>query len=237
MNNFGKGKKTRLSRVYFVWTIRDFGSAECESKFQFQFQHGGNVTVLIARVPFTLTSYRGGRYRGQDRDTYLPNGQDRVCLSPSPSVGRAVCLCSRDSEDKMNNILVNDVGAEQDAITSLRAPTHFGRPNVCPHLFLTLSHMSPYHSSLSLPGVFGTRHRVRRGLSPVWWTLIIQWDRVFESIADKHPDTNCGVFFCGPAVLATELQRMSNKYTSPMGCRFFFGKEVSWLSFNGLQPG
>jgi NADPH oxidase len=30
MNNFGKGKKTRLSKVYFVWVIRDFGSAECE---------------------------------------------------------------------------------------------------------------------------------------------------------------------------------------------------------------
>ena len=35
------------------------------------------------------------------------------------------------SEDKMNNILVNDVGAETDAITFLRSPTHFGRPNVC----------------------------------------------------------------------------------------------------------
>lgn len=30
MNSFGSGKKTRLSRVYFVWTIRDFGSAECQ---------------------------------------------------------------------------------------------------------------------------------------------------------------------------------------------------------------
>lgn len=29
----------------------------------------------------------------------------------------------------MNNIFVQDVGAEKDAITSLRAPTHFGRPN------------------------------------------------------------------------------------------------------------
>lgn len=28
----------------------------------------------------------------------------------------------------MNNIIVQDVGAEKDAITSLRAPTHFGRP-------------------------------------------------------------------------------------------------------------
>lgn len=30
----------------------------------------------------------------------------------------------------MNNILVHDVGAEKDAITALRSPTHFGRPNV-----------------------------------------------------------------------------------------------------------
>ena len=30
MNNFGNGKMTRLSKVYFVWTIRDFGSAECK---------------------------------------------------------------------------------------------------------------------------------------------------------------------------------------------------------------
>lgn len=46
------------------------------------------------------------------------------------------------------NTQVQDVGAEKDAITSLRAPTHFGRPN---------------------------------------------WDRVFPSIADRHPDTDVGV--------------------------------------------
>lgn len=48
----------------------------------------------------------------------------------------------------MNNIIVQDVGAEKDAITSLRAPTHFGRPN---------------------------------------------WDRVFSSIGEKHPDSDVGV--------------------------------------------
>lgn len=48
----------------------------------------------------------------------------------------------------MNNIIVSDVGAEKDSITSLRAPTHFGRPN---------------------------------------------WDKVFPSIASKHPDTDVGV--------------------------------------------
>lgn len=43
---------------------------------------------------------------------------------------------------------VQDVGAEKDAITSLRAPTHFGRPN---------------------------------------------WDKVFTSMVDKHPETDVGV--------------------------------------------
>lgn len=95
----------------------------------------------------------------------------------------------------MNNLLIQDVGAEKDTITNLRAPTHFGRPNV-----------SCYR--------FDCRE------------LTFQWDRVFESIASKHPDTDCGVFFCGPPALSRTLHQMSNKYTSPMGCRFFFGKEV-----------
>ena len=58
---------------------------------------------------------------------------------------------SRDRNVKLHSILVcqvQDVGAEKDAITSLRAPTHFGRPN---------------------------------------------WDRVFGSVAEKHPDTDVGV--------------------------------------------
>ncbi|KIL63646.1 hypothetical protein M378DRAFT_662426 [Amanita muscaria Koide BX008] len=29
----------------------------------------------------------------------------------------------------MTNIIVQDVGADKDTITSLHAPTHFGRPN------------------------------------------------------------------------------------------------------------
>ncbi|KAF5313418.1 hypothetical protein D9611_008566 [Ephemerocybe angulata] len=40
-----------------------------------------------------------------------------------------IYLTARLKEDDVNNIIVQDVGAEKDAITSLRAPTHFGRPN------------------------------------------------------------------------------------------------------------
>ncbi|ODO03125.1 hypothetical protein I350_05970 [Cryptococcus amylolentus CBS 6273] len=142
MNNFGKEGKTRLSKVYFVWVIRDFGSAE--------WFHSLLQAVEAEDV------------------------EGRIEIH--------IYLTAKIDEDKMNNLVIQDVGAEKDTITNLRAPTHFGRPN---------------------------------------------WDRVFESIANKHPDTDCGVFFCGPSVLSRTLHQMSNKYTSPMGCRFFFGKEVS----------
>lgn len=91
-----------------------------------------------------------------------------------------IYLTAKLKEDEVNNIIVQDVGAEKDAITSLRAPTHFGRPN---------------------------------------------WNRVFSTLVDKHPDTDIGVFFCGPSVLSKELHRMSNKYSQPKGTRFFYGKE------------
>jgi len=48
MNNFGQGQKTRLSKVYFVWVIRDFGSAECESRFKTLFDKLGFHSLLQA---------------------------------------------------------------------------------------------------------------------------------------------------------------------------------------------
>lgn len=94
----------------------------------------------------------------------------------------SIYLTAKMKFDEVQNIVVHDVGADRDAITSLRAPTHFGRPN---------------------------------------------WDRVFGSIVDKHPDTDVGVFYCGPPVLSKDLHKLSNKYTNPgpKGTRFFFGKE------------
>ncbi|KAJ8519114.1 hypothetical protein ONZ45_g3935 [Pleurotus djamor] len=140
MNNFNNSKPTRLSKVYFTWVIRDFGTAEW-------------FHSLLHAI--------------EEQDT-----QNRIEIN--------IYLTAKIKEDDMNNIIVHDVGAEKDAITSLRAPTHFGRPN---------------------------------------------WDRVFSSIVDKHPETDVGVFFCGPAVLSKQLHQFSNKYSSPKGTRFFFGKE------------
>jgi len=140
MNNFNNTKPTRLSKVYFTWVIRDFGSAEW-------------FHSLLHAI--------------EEQDT-----QNRIEIN--------IYLTAKIKEDDMTNIIVQDVGAEKDAITSLRAPTHFGRPN---------------------------------------------WDRVFSSIAEKHADTDVGVFFCGPSVLSRQLHQMSNKYSTPKGTRFFFGKE------------
>jgi NADPH oxidase len=140
MNNFNNSKPTRLSKVYFTWVIRDFGTAEW-------------FHSLLHAI--------------EEQDT-----QNRIEIN--------IYLTAKIKEDDMANIIVQDVGAEKDAITSLRAPTHFGRPN---------------------------------------------WDKVFGSIADKHPETDVGVFFCGPAVLSRTLHVMSNKYSNPKGTRFFFGKE------------
>ncbi|KAJ3728688.1 NADPH oxidase [Lentinula raphanica] len=140
MNNFNHGKPTRLSKVYFTWVIRDFGSAEW-------------FHSLLHAI--------------EEQDV-----QNRIEIN--------IYLTAKIKDDDMNNIIVQDVGAEKDAITSLRAPTHFGRPN---------------------------------------------WDKVFPSIASKHPDTDVGVFFCGPKVLSQALHRASNKYSDPNGARFFFGKE------------
>ncbi|KAH8913816.1 hypothetical protein BT69DRAFT_1233994, partial [Atractiella rhizophila] len=85
--------------------------------------------------------------------------------------------------DDITNIVVQDVGGERDAITGLRAPTHYGRPN---------------------------------------------WDRIFQSIRDKHPATDAGVFFCGPRALGSTLHQMCNKWTNTGddATRFFWGKEV-----------
>lgn len=140
MNNLNNSKPTRLSKVYFTWVIRDYGTAEW-------------FHSLLHAI--------------EEQDT-----QGRIEIN--------IYLTAKIKEDEMNNIIVQDVGAEKDAITSLRAPTHFGRPN---------------------------------------------WDRVFPSIVEKHPETDVGVFFCGPPVLSRQLHQMSNKYSNPKGTRFFFGKE------------
>ncbi|KAI6112354.1 NADPH oxidase B [Pisolithus croceorrhizus] len=140
MNNMNNSKPTRLSKVYFTWVIRDFGSAEW-------------FHSLLKAI--------------EEQDIH-----NKIEIN--------IYLTARVKEDDMTNIIVQDVGADRDAITALKSPTHYGRPN---------------------------------------------WDKVFSSLMDKHPETDVGVFFCGPPPLSKQLHQMCNKYSNPKGTRFFYGKE------------
>ncbi|ERT00878.1 NADPH oxidase [Sporothrix schenckii 1099-18] len=81
--------KTRLSKVYFVWICRDFGSFEW---FR---------SLLLA-------------IEAQDVD-------NRIEIH--------TYLTAKIKIDDATNIMINDANADKDAITGLRAPTNFGRPN------------------------------------------------------------------------------------------------------------
>ncbi|KAN0101574.1 Ferric reductase NAD binding domain containing protein [Hyaloscypha variabilis] len=82
-------KKTRLSKVYFFWICRDFGSFEW---FR---------SLLLA-------------IEAQDMDNHI---EIHTYLTAKIKV------------DDATNIMINDANADRDAITGLRAPTNFGRPN------------------------------------------------------------------------------------------------------------
>ncbi|KAJ7171086.1 NADPH oxidase B [Mycena filopes] len=89
MNNFSQAGRTRLSKVYFTWVIRDYNTAEW---------------------------FHSLLHALEEQDS-----QNRIEIN--------IYLTGGIKEDDINNIVVQDVGAEKDAITALRAPTHYGRPN------------------------------------------------------------------------------------------------------------
>jgi len=82
-------KKTRLSKVYFFWICRDFGSFEWFRSLLLAIE-AQDISHLI------------------EIHTYLT---------------------AKIKSDDATNIMINDANAEKDAITGLRAPTNFGRPN------------------------------------------------------------------------------------------------------------
>ncbi|TPX34237.1 hypothetical protein SmJEL517_g03089 [Synchytrium microbalum] len=50
-------------------------------------------------------------------------------------------------------------------------------------------------------------------------------DAIFKSLGERHPHTDCGVFFCGPKPLNAMLHACCNKYTQTDGTRFYYHKE------------
>lgn len=107
-------KKTRLRKVYFFWVCRDFGSFEW---FR---------SLLLA-------------IEAQDTENHI-----EIHTVSLPALALALCpaffhvvrhankaqyLTAKIKHDDARNIMINDVNSDHDAITGLRAPTNFGRPN------------------------------------------------------------------------------------------------------------
>ena len=157
MNNFNNSKPTRLSKVSSFFSVA-FSPKPVQVYFTWVIRDFGSAEWFHSLL-----------HAIEEQDV-----QNRIEIN--------IYLTAKTREDDVTNIIVQDVGTDKDAITSLRAPTHFGRPN---------------------------------------------WDRVFPSIAGKHPETDVGVFFCGPPVLSRQLHQMCNTYSTPGGTlffNFFFGK-------------
>lgn len=53
------------------------------------------------------------------------------------------------------------------------------------------------------------------------------WDQIFGKMAEDHPSTDIGVFFCGPKPLSKQLHICCNTHTSttPGGTKFYYHKE------------
>ncbi|KAJ3688500.1 hypothetical protein LUZ61_017664 [Rhynchospora tenuis] len=51
------------------------------------------------------------------------------------------------------------------------------------------------------------------------------WNKVFKSVAQKHPDKRVGVFYCGDRSLERELKWLSQDFSHKTSTRFVFHKE------------
>jgi len=93
-----------------------------------------------------------------------------------------VYLTGRLKQDEMRNLMLNDEEGSEDALTGLRAPTHYGRPNM---------------------------------------------DMIFTAFKKAHPETEVGVFFCGPKPLSKSLHTACIKYSDSKedGTIFNYNKE------------
>ncbi|NXO04314.1 NOX3 oxidase, partial [Rhinopomastus cyanomelas] len=53
------------------------------------------------------------------------------------------------------------------------------------------------------------------------------WDNEFKQLAESHPSSSIGVFFCGPKTLSKTLRKTCNSYSSvdPRGVQFHYNNE------------
>eukprot|EP00249_Psilotum_nudum_P005662 c19098_g1_i1 orf=749-3586(-) len=74
-------------------------------------------------------------------------------------------------------------------------------------------------------------HHAKNGMDIVSGTRVRthfarpKWRKVFSRVASAHKDSRIGVFYCGPIILAKELDQLAREYTHKSSTRFDFHKE------------
>jgi hypothetical protein len=124
----------------FVWICRDFESFECVVAVDARTRPSLTIPQV---VPVALARHRGARSRQLHRD---PVRADPGAVRPMAktdsrlartSQARSTSTTSTTSQYRSAScvrfstlpFIPHSVGSERDAITGLRAPTHYGRPN------------------------------------------------------------------------------------------------------------
>ncbi|XP_042479611.1 respiratory burst oxidase homolog protein A-like [Macadamia integrifolia] len=73
------------------------------------------------------------------------------------------------------------------------------------------------HAKNGVDAVSGTKVRTHFGRP--------KWRKVYSRLRAKHPDATIGVFYCGAAILAKELNKLCYEYNQKDSTRFEFHKE------------
>jgi predicted ferric reductase len=101
-------ERTRLRKVYFFWICRDFGSLEWFKSLLLAIEaqdHANRIEI------HTVSTDQIRELRRPSTDNVLQH------------------LTAKIKPDDATNIMIHDANADCDAITGLRSPTNFGRPN------------------------------------------------------------------------------------------------------------
>ncbi|MCL7044221.1 hypothetical protein MKW94_030969 [Papaver nudicaule] len=83
----------------------------------------------------------------------------------------------------------------------------------------------------ALISIIQSLHHLKNGIDVLSHTPVHthfarpNWSEVLSNLSTKHEGARIGVFYCGPSVLAKELQRLCTKFSSKTTTRFVFHKE------------
>ncbi|OMH84403.1 Cytochrome [Zancudomyces culisetae] len=108
-------RKNKLKKVYFIWTQRETQSFEW-------------FRDLLKAIEDEEDLYYMRTSMGQDdskTERTLTSG-----VIHHRYIDIQVYLTAKLSQKQAGNVMINDVEGFQDAITNLRSPTYFGRPNL-----------------------------------------------------------------------------------------------------------